>query len=87
MTVELRDLAPEKLVRLGESLQGRAKAIAQQTRTSIEFRLANTTAPRLPPRTSSDVSNASLNVHIALDSEPWITVSGRRISIGFSQSL
>jgi N-carbamoyl-L-amino-acid hydrolase len=45
MTVELRDLAPEKLVRLAETIQGRAKAIAQQTRTSIDFTLANTTAP------------------------------------------
>ena len=45
LTVELRDLAPEKLVRLAETLQARAQAIAQQTRTSIDFTLANTTAP------------------------------------------
>ena len=45
LTVELRDLAPEKLVRLAETIQGRAQQIAQQTKTSIEFTLANTTAP------------------------------------------
>lgn len=45
LTVELRDLAPEKLVRLADLVQARAKAIAEQTRTSIAFTLANTTAP------------------------------------------
>jgi N-carbamoyl-L-amino-acid hydrolase len=45
LTVELRDLAPEKLKRLAETIQGRALEIAQQTKTSIEFTLANTTAP------------------------------------------
>jgi N-carbamoyl-L-amino-acid hydrolase len=45
LTVELRDLAPEKLVRLAETIQGRAREIARQTKTSIEFTLANTTAP------------------------------------------
>ncbi len=45
LTVELRDLAPEKLVRLADIVQARARTIAEQTRTTITFTLANTTAP------------------------------------------
>ena len=45
LTVELRDLSPERIKRLAETIQGRAKEIEKQTRTSIQFTLANTTAP------------------------------------------
>ena len=45
LTIELRDLATVKLARLAETIQGRATEIEKQTRTSIAFTLANSTAP------------------------------------------
>lgn len=45
LTVELRDLSPEKVKRLAETIQGRATEIEKQTRTSIEFALTNTAVP------------------------------------------
>lgn len=45
LTIELRDLETGKLSRLAETIQGRAKEIAKQTRTSIAFALTNSTAP------------------------------------------
>jgi N-carbamoyl-L-amino-acid hydrolase len=41
MTVELRDLSVEKLVRLAEEIRGRARQIAEETRTEIEMKAAN----------------------------------------------
>ena len=37
LTVELRDLSPEKLARLGQRICLRATEIAEDTKTSIEF--------------------------------------------------
>jgi N-carbamoyl-L-amino-acid hydrolase len=38
LTVELRDLSAEKIARLGEQIQKRAQAIAEQTRTEISMK-------------------------------------------------
>ncbi|HET6184043.1 MAG TPA: M20/M25/M40 family metallo-hydrolase, partial [Acetobacteraceae bacterium] len=40
LTVELRDLDAEKIVKLAEQIRARAAEIAGQTRTQIEFRQA-----------------------------------------------
>lgn len=40
MTVELRDLSVEKIERLGAEVQKRARAIAAETRTTVEIRKA-----------------------------------------------
>ncbi|HYN81810.1 MAG TPA: M20 family metallo-hydrolase [Gemmatimonadaceae bacterium] len=45
LTIELRDLSTEKLKRLAEMIRQRASEIGKRTRTSIEFTLANSTAP------------------------------------------
>ena len=45
LTIELRDLSSEKVERLAAMIQERAAEIAKQTRTAIEFTLANSTAP------------------------------------------
>jgi N-carbamoyl-L-amino-acid hydrolase len=45
LTIELRDLSPEKLKRLAELIRRRATEIGAGTRTSIAFTLANSTAP------------------------------------------
>ncbi len=45
LTIELRDLSTEKLKGLAEMIRQRASEIGKQTRTSIEFTLANSTAP------------------------------------------
>jgi N-carbamoyl-L-amino-acid hydrolase len=57
LTVELRDLSPEKAERLAAIIQQRAIEIAKQTRTSIEFTLANSTAP----------ANAAVEVQRAIE--------------------
>ena len=43
LTIELRDLSAEKLKRLVEMIRRRATEIGKQTKTSIEFTLANST--------------------------------------------
>jgi N-carbamoyl-L-amino-acid hydrolase len=43
LTIELRDLSTEKLKRLAEMIRRRATEIGKQTKTSIEFMLANST--------------------------------------------
>lgn len=45
LTIELRDLSTEKLKGLAEKIRGRATEIGKQTRTSIEFGPASSTAP------------------------------------------
>jgi N-carbamoyl-L-amino-acid hydrolase len=45
LTIELRDLSPEKLKRLAELIRRRATEIGNQTRTSIELTLASSTIP------------------------------------------
>lgn len=45
LTIELRDLSPEKLKRLAERIRRRAAEIGTQTRTSIELALVNSTRP------------------------------------------
>jgi N-carbamoyl-L-amino-acid hydrolase len=45
LTIELRDLSTEKVKRLAALIQRRGTEIATQTRTSIEFTLANSTMP------------------------------------------
>src|SRR5207247_5007836 len=41
LTVELRDLSPDKLRRLGEAVRARARDIAASTRTTIELKPAS----------------------------------------------
>jgi beta-ureidopropionase / N-carbamoyl-L-amino-acid hydrolase len=55
LTVELRDLSPEKLRRLGEAVQARAREIAASTRTTIDMKSSNL-AP--PAAASPDVQQA-----------------------------
>ena len=50
LTIELRDLSPEKLTRLAERVRLRAAEIARETKTSIEF--ANIS--RTPPAIAAD---------------------------------
>ena len=50
LTIELRDLSPEKLTRLAEQIRLRAVEIARETKTSIEF--ANIS--RTPPAIAAD---------------------------------
>ncbi len=50
LTIELRDLSPEKLTRLAERIRLRAVEIARETKTSIEF--ANIS--RTPPAIAAD---------------------------------
>jgi beta-ureidopropionase / N-carbamoyl-L-amino-acid hydrolase len=45
LTIELRDLSPEKLTRLAERIRLRAAEIAGDTKTSIEFTSSSHTAP------------------------------------------
>jgi N-carbamoyl-L-amino-acid hydrolase len=40
LTVELRDLSAEKILRLGDEIRGRARQIAEQTRTEIDIKQA-----------------------------------------------
>ncbi len=50
LTIELRDLSPEKLARLAERIRLRAAEIAKETKTSIEF----ATNSRIPPAIASE---------------------------------
>jgi len=55
MTIEVRDLSPEKLRRLGDAIRARARDIATTTRTTIELKPASLA----PPATASpDVQRA-----------------------------
>jgi N-carbamoyl-L-amino-acid hydrolase len=55
MTIEVRDLSPEKLRRLGEAIRARAREIAAATRTTIDLKPASLA----PPATASpDVQRA-----------------------------
>jgi N-carbamoyl-L-amino-acid hydrolase len=47
LTIELRDLSPEKLTRLAEQIRRRAAEIATDTRTSFEFASSSHTAPAI----------------------------------------
>jgi N-carbamoyl-L-amino-acid hydrolase len=47
LTIELRDLSPEKLTRLAERIRERAAQIARETKTSIEFAASNRIAPAI----------------------------------------
>src|SRR5262249_47780826 len=45
LTIEFRDLAPEKLRRLGDALRTRARDIAASTRTTIDLKPASLAPP------------------------------------------
>jgi beta-ureidopropionase / N-carbamoyl-L-amino-acid hydrolase len=45
LTIELRDLSSDKLRRLGDAVQARAREIAVATRTTIDFRLLELSQP------------------------------------------
>lgn len=47
LTIELRDLSPEKLERLAERIRGQAAEIARETKTSIAFTSSNQIAPAM----------------------------------------
>ncbi len=47
LTIELRDLSPEKLARLAEQIRLRAAEIARETKTSIEFASISRTPPAI----------------------------------------
>ena len=47
LTVELRDLSPEKLVRLADQIRRRAAEIARDTQTTIEFTSGSHTPPAM----------------------------------------
>src|SRR5437773_3952657 len=68
LTIELRDLSPEKLRRLGDAVRARARDIAAATRTTIELRPASL-AP--PASASPDVQRA---VERACASRGWTTM-------------
>ena len=55
LTIEIRDLSPEKLRRLGEAIRARAREIASATRTTIDLKPASL-AP--PAAASPDVQRA-----------------------------
>ena len=57
LTIELRDLSPEKLTRLAERIRLRAAEIARDTKTSIEFTSSNHNAP----------ANAAVEVQQAIE--------------------
>ena len=57
LTIELRDLSPEKLTRLAERIRLRAAEIARDTKTSIEFAATSHTRRRSRPRKCSGRSN------------------------------
>lgn len=67
MTVELRDLSPAKLERLGERIKARAAAIASETRTQISMTRAGHMDPALA---SSEVQRAieAAASHLRLES-------------------
>lgn len=47
LTIELRDLSPEKLARLGEQIRQRAAEIARETKTLIELAISSQTPPAI----------------------------------------
>ena len=47
LTIELRDLSPEKLTRLAERIRLRAAEIARETKTSIEFASSSQSPPAI----------------------------------------
>jgi N-carbamoyl-L-amino-acid hydrolase len=47
LTIELRDLSPEKLTRLAEQIRRRAAEIARETNTSIEFTSSSHNPPAI----------------------------------------
>jgi len=57
LTIELRDLSPDKLVRLAERIRLRAAEIARETKTAIEFTSSNHNTP----------ANAALEVQRAIE--------------------
>jgi N-carbamoyl-L-amino-acid hydrolase len=57
LTIELRDLSPEKLTRLAERIRLRAAEIARDTKTLIEFTSSNHNAP----------ANAAVEVQRAIE--------------------
>ena len=57
LTIELRDLSPEKLTRLADRIRLRAADIARETKTSIEFTSSNHSTP----------ANAALEVQRAIE--------------------
>ena len=60
LSLELRDLSPEKIARLGEEIQQRAQAIAKQTMTEISFTQTEHDAPALAtPRIQSQIEAAA----------------------------
>jgi beta-ureidopropionase / N-carbamoyl-L-amino-acid hydrolase len=68
MSIELRDLSPEKLRRLGDAVRARARDIAASTRTTIELKPASL-AP--PASASSDVQDA---IGRATEARRWSTM-------------
>jgi len=68
MTIELRDLSPEKLRRLGEALRARSRDIAASTRTTIELTPAHVTPPA---SASADVQSA---IERAANARRWTTM-------------
>jgi N-carbamoyl-L-amino-acid hydrolase len=55
MTIEIRDLSPEKLRRLGEAIRARAREVAAATRTTIDLKPASLAPPAVA---SPDVQRA-----------------------------
>ena len=47
LTVELRDLSPEKIARLGQQIQKRAQTIAEETKTEITMKLVDHDPPAM----------------------------------------
>jgi N-carbamoyl-L-amino-acid hydrolase len=57
LTIELRDLSPEKLARLAERIRSLAAEIARDTRTSLEFAISSQSPP----------ANAAVEVQRAIE--------------------
>ena len=68
LSIELRDLSPDKLRRLGDAVQARARDIAASTRTTIELKPASL-AP--PASASPEVQNA---IGRAAAAQQWTTM-------------
>ena len=59
-SIELRDLSPEKIARLGDEIQKRAQGIAQQTKTDILMKKVEHDAPAVAtPAIQSQIEAAA----------------------------
>ena len=73
LTIELRDLSPEKLVSMGETIRARAAAIAAQTKTTIDVASLGGNPPALA---SPDVQKVIERASAALKLESTRLPSG-----------